>query len=359
MQDDTEVVSESLAEGVDRGAYLEVMTGAESGRRVALDGFEFVLGRGEGCDVRLQETSISRLHCKILARNDGRFVLHDLGSTNGTFVAGRALLAPVDLADGDLIRLGPKLTLRFGLPGGDRLEVFLFGAARARRGGEWLQHWKSQQVRQLLWYLALHWEGERGAETIVADLWPEAETGSVRNLLNPTVSYLRKALGSDFLERSPAGLRLRPGDLLWLDTREFVQWGRSARALESLDGQRAAQAYARQVELYQGPLLEGVCPEWALSFRYDYEAQWLAALRYLLEHCRDQAERRLDYARLWLRWGGAGSEAAEAVLESLLELERPGEVVVHFEALSKQLEREGLEISTAMLRTLQLARMRL
>ena len=105
MQDDTEVVSESLAEGVDRGAYLEVMTGAESGRRVALDGFEFVLGRGEGCDVRLQETSISRLHCKILARNDGRFVLHDLGSTNGTFVAGRALLAPVDLADGDLIRL--------------------------------------------------------------------------------------------------------------------------------------------------------------------------------------------------------------------------------------------------------------
>jgi hypothetical protein len=60
-----------------------------------------------------------------------------------------------------------------------------------------------------------------------------------------------------------------------------------------------------------------------------------------------------------LRGGGAGCEAAEAVLESLLELERPGEVVVHFEALSKQLEREGLEISTAMLRTLQMARMRL
>jgi pSer/pThr/pTyr-binding forkhead associated (FHA) protein len=58
-----------------------------------------VVGRKEGCDLRLPHKSVSKLHC-VLARTDGLLMLRDLGSTNGTRVNGqrvrRAALLPND-----------------------------------------------------------------------------------------------------------------------------------------------------------------------------------------------------------------------------------------------------------------------
>jgi pSer/pThr/pTyr-binding forkhead associated (FHA) protein len=46
-------------------------------------------------------------------------VLHDLGSKNGTFLAGRRLEEPAALADGDVITVGTALiTVRALRPGG-------------------------------------------------------------------------------------------------------------------------------------------------------------------------------------------------------------------------------------------------
>jgi pSer/pThr/pTyr-binding forkhead associated (FHA) protein len=59
-----------------------------------------LLGRGEGCDLRLDHKSVSKLHC-VLVKTDGLILLRDLGSTNGTRVNGqrvrRAALLPNDL----------------------------------------------------------------------------------------------------------------------------------------------------------------------------------------------------------------------------------------------------------------------
>ena len=53
----------------------------------------------------LDDASASSQHCRIRAAPDGGFVLHDLGSTNGTFVNDRRVtLHP--LAEGDRIRVG-------------------------------------------------------------------------------------------------------------------------------------------------------------------------------------------------------------------------------------------------------------
>ena len=67
-------------------------------------------------DARDPEAKVSRRHARILRQND-KFMVEDLGSTNGTFVnRGRRLIpgTPHLLADGDEIIVG-KTFLRFNL----------------------------------------------------------------------------------------------------------------------------------------------------------------------------------------------------------------------------------------------------
>ena len=58
-----------------------------------------VLGRGDGCEIRLRSQSVSRRHAEIKVEN-GRLTVKDLGSANGTFVNGKRVeqrvLRPMD-----------------------------------------------------------------------------------------------------------------------------------------------------------------------------------------------------------------------------------------------------------------------
>lgn len=74
---------------------------------ICLDAPRVVLGRGEGCDLRLVDRSVSSRHASL--RQRGRdWVLVDEGSTNGTRLGRRRLSphAPEPLRSGDRIRLG-------------------------------------------------------------------------------------------------------------------------------------------------------------------------------------------------------------------------------------------------------------
>ncbi len=50
----------------------------------------FTLGRGQGCDIVINDFAISRDHAVVEIRG-GNFYLRDLGSSNGTFVNGTAI----------------------------------------------------------------------------------------------------------------------------------------------------------------------------------------------------------------------------------------------------------------------------
>jgi hypothetical protein len=63
-----------------------------------------VLGRSRECDVRLGDVDTSRRHAKIVC-DGGRFVLHDLASTNGTFVNGERIERR-ELEPGDRVQIG-------------------------------------------------------------------------------------------------------------------------------------------------------------------------------------------------------------------------------------------------------------
>ncbi len=85
-------------------------------REVMLNAGENLLGRVENGVVWLSSPTVSRRHARI-SIEDGRAILEDLASKNGTFVNGCRITAPIALTDGDTFRLGRvTIGLRAVLP---------------------------------------------------------------------------------------------------------------------------------------------------------------------------------------------------------------------------------------------------
>ena len=63
-----------------------------------------IIGRHTDCQIRIPDVSVSRQHCEI-AVADGRVVVRDLGSSNGTYV-NRRRISSTELAPADLINVG-------------------------------------------------------------------------------------------------------------------------------------------------------------------------------------------------------------------------------------------------------------
>src|SRR6516165_6294157 len=63
------------------------------------------LGRHPNNTIQLLDKIVSKEHC-ILEQRDGRFVLRDLGSLNGTYVNGERVRGETFLKHGDEIALG-------------------------------------------------------------------------------------------------------------------------------------------------------------------------------------------------------------------------------------------------------------
>ena len=64
-----------------------------------------IVGRDPRCAVWVDGSGVSKRHARIVVSN-GRAMLEDLESSNGTFVRGAAVVEPRSLTDGDVIQLG-------------------------------------------------------------------------------------------------------------------------------------------------------------------------------------------------------------------------------------------------------------
>jgi diguanylate cyclase (GGDEF)-like protein len=79
-------------------------TGPGMGSRFCLSDGRVIIGRGNDCDIRINDHSVSRRHARIDPGEDGYYAT-DLQSTNGTFVNDD----PADMCkldDGDYLRVG-------------------------------------------------------------------------------------------------------------------------------------------------------------------------------------------------------------------------------------------------------------
>jgi pSer/pThr/pTyr-binding forkhead associated (FHA) protein len=86
---------------------LKVLSGNHAGKLIAVNHDKFFIGRSDDCHLRPKSDSISRKHCAIL-RKDGRILLVDLKSRNGTIVNEKPL-EPTKakiLKNGDRIQIG-------------------------------------------------------------------------------------------------------------------------------------------------------------------------------------------------------------------------------------------------------------
>ncbi len=89
---------------------LTIRTGNRSGEVFAFD-HTVVIGRGTTTDLVLDDTTVSRRHAQFTWA-DGKCVVTDLRTGNGTFLNSRRITSPTLLADGDELWLG-RVVLRY------------------------------------------------------------------------------------------------------------------------------------------------------------------------------------------------------------------------------------------------------
>jgi pSer/pThr/pTyr-binding forkhead associated (FHA) protein len=96
---------------------LVAYEGELEGERWVLDQDRVTIGRAPDCEVQLPKRQVSRYHARI-ERDDGGYLLRDLGSKNGTFVNGKEVRGePCRLKDGDELQIA--LYIKMGFVGAD------------------------------------------------------------------------------------------------------------------------------------------------------------------------------------------------------------------------------------------------
>ena len=83
---------------------LYVREGELAGNSYPIEGEKFTVGRGTDCSLTLPERQVSRYHAQFIPQ-DGKMILLDLGSKNGTHLNGKPVVGSAELRDGDEIQI--------------------------------------------------------------------------------------------------------------------------------------------------------------------------------------------------------------------------------------------------------------
>jgi DNA-binding winged helix-turn-helix (wHTH) protein len=80
------------------------------GRRLPLSIGAHVIGRDPDVEIPLDQSTVSRRHARLVVTMEGA-VLEAFDSKNGTFLGNERVSAPIQLADGDAVRVGAVLMI--------------------------------------------------------------------------------------------------------------------------------------------------------------------------------------------------------------------------------------------------------
>ncbi|MBN2713973.1 MAG: FHA domain-containing protein [Planctomycetes bacterium] len=86
---------------------IEITFNGQTERTINLDSQVYVIGRQEGCEIRIDNLGISRAHARLLIDGDG-YCVEDMNSSNGTYVNGEQVKR-YHLNDSDEIAIGKYL----------------------------------------------------------------------------------------------------------------------------------------------------------------------------------------------------------------------------------------------------------
>ncbi|ACQ78297.1 FHA domain containing protein [Beutenbergia cavernae DSM 12333] len=88
-----------------RPVTLAVLAGPLAGTRLSLSSSAVLIGRSPGCTLVLDDDYASGRHARIFP-HDGRWLVEDLGSTNGTYLADHRIGGPEPMELGMPLRIG-------------------------------------------------------------------------------------------------------------------------------------------------------------------------------------------------------------------------------------------------------------
>lgn len=91
----------------DGSRLLMVRSESQQGMEIDVNDSQ-VMGRSDEADILLDDPYASEFHMRLVSQDNG-LVLHDLGSTNGTYVNGRRVTAPTTLRKGDTVQVGKSV----------------------------------------------------------------------------------------------------------------------------------------------------------------------------------------------------------------------------------------------------------
>ena len=91
---------------------LIMRSGPTPGAAFTLEGDQITIGRDSVNEVVINDAEISRRHARLTFQG-GKYVLEDLGSTNGTFVNGQRLAGPRVLKAGEVVSFGEQIVMVF------------------------------------------------------------------------------------------------------------------------------------------------------------------------------------------------------------------------------------------------------
>jgi len=89
--------------------------GPLQGEEIELSQEQTVIGRDPGVDLRIASPVVSRRHARIFRQNR-RFLVEDLGSSNHTYLNGQRLEGPLPLKSGDSLQLGGAVRIVYLAP---------------------------------------------------------------------------------------------------------------------------------------------------------------------------------------------------------------------------------------------------
>lgn len=91
---------------------LVMHSGPTPGKTFPLEGDVLTIGREASNAVAINDAEVSRKHTQLVFQG-GKYIITDLGSTNGTFVNGQRLTGQHVLQPGEIISLGEQISLLY------------------------------------------------------------------------------------------------------------------------------------------------------------------------------------------------------------------------------------------------------
>ena len=105
------------ARGTPALGLVEGVEGPAGGGLWGISQAGMVVGRGAEADLRLVDPGLSRLHLRVQVAEDGKVVLEDLESHNGTRLGRRRIAEPTPVKSGTRVGVGESVLRVWVLPG--------------------------------------------------------------------------------------------------------------------------------------------------------------------------------------------------------------------------------------------------